>query len=93
VEDVEVSLVRKILRRFVGIHRGSLYDSGRQEQRMSFGLCGIRSLCHPEVEGSVDHSDVEPIQRCLDFARHDSRSFFAIEIVGFVPLYHDPIRR
>jgi hypothetical protein len=32
-------------------------------------------------------------ERCLDFARHDNQSFFAVEIIGFLAFDNDTIGR
>src|SRR6266480_4477248 len=35
----------------------------------------------------------QPVARCLDFARHDNRSFFAVEVIRFPTLDNDAVSR
>jgi hypothetical protein len=96
MQNVKVSLVRKILRRFIGIHRCNLDTEQATGKRISFGLivASSSSVIPSEVEESLDYSWVSKhIEICLDSARRDNRSFFAVEIIRFVTLDNDTIPR
>jgi hypothetical protein len=47
-----------------------------------------------EVEESLGYSSMSNhIERCLDSAGHDNRSFFAVEIIRFLTFDNDAIGR
>ena len=77
---------------FVGIHNFNLNAKqlGKESQRftedptfLSFRAKSRNLADYPGV--------AERIERCLDYARHDKNSFFAIEIIGLLTLDDDAI--
>jgi hypothetical protein len=107
VQNVEVSFVREMLRRSVGIHGCNLGTEQAKAKRISFELtvtswssvipskvaCQAVALCEG-LEESLDYFEMsKEHERCLDFARHDNHLFFAVEVIRFPALDNDAVSR
>ena len=80
MQNVEVSLIRKILRRFIGFHDVTLNAETRQRTRWKQA---ILSASHA-VPRASELKDADIIVRV-------TTSFFAVEIIGFFALDDDTI--
>src|SRR4029077_19052363 len=96
VQNVKVSFVRKVLRSVLGIHCCNFDPEQTMVKRIACRLivaCSSR-VVPTEVEESLDYSSMSNhIERCLDSARHDNGSFFAVEIIRFLTFDNDAIGR
>ena len=77
MQDVQVRLVGKVLRRFLRIHKFNLNTKHARAKESRTDSPKHPHFCHSE--------------RSLDYARHDKNSFFAVEIIGFLTFDNDAI--
>ena len=93
VQNVQVSFVRKIL---LGVHDWNLDTEQATGNRVSFGasVAYPSSVIPSEVEESLDLSLRARVSRdVLDLARHDNRSFFAVEVIRSPTLDNNAVSR
>jgi hypothetical protein len=95
-QKVQVRFVRKSLRGLIGVHDWNLDTEQVTGNSVSFGVRRrIPVVCHSQRSRGISGFIFarQSIERCLDFARHHNRSFFAVEVIRFPAFDNDAVSR